>query len=32
MTGNFSSTIKGTDGQAIFSASGTVVGERVEVK
>jgi hypothetical protein len=32
MTGNFSSTIKGTDGQAIFTASGTVVGERIEVK
>lgn len=32
LAGNFSSTIKDTDGQAIFTASGTVAGERIQVK
>ena len=30
--GNFSSTIKNTEGQAVFTAIGTVVAERMEVK
>ncbi len=30
--GTFSSTIKDTEGQAVFTAIGTVVGERIEVK